>query len=136
MTKKEFEDRIGYTVSDTVFEKANSVYMAVDLDKNDFAGFYEPLFNNPIINQLISKIDKLIEDNERLNSELGQYDKRLFEKEESFGQFLIELLEDNDEDTIRNKAIEILGKRRYIRYKIKNKYELYRDDLTILEEFI
>lgn len=124
MTQKEFEERIGRDVTGDEFEKANDLYMmSGELDKDRFCADYKKHKDSEIIAALFETADK---QKDRLHV--------LTKEREGLVSFLADMAELTGEAEIQRRAAAMAGWRGYLRMKIHKGYELWTDELKMLDE--
>ena len=126
MTQKEFEERIGREVTGDEFERANDIYMmSGELDKDRFCADYKKHKDSEIIAALFETADK---QKDRLHV--------LTKEREGLVNFLTDMAELTGEAEIQKMAARMIGWRGYLRLKIHKGYELWTDELKMLDEIL
>lgn len=118
MTQQEFEKRFGKSVSTSQFESANKMYMACSLDKDKFVQEYKlfSLQSSDVVADMVMEIEQLRHQVETLSNELTIRQEEQISERIDFGYFLAAY--SGTSSAIRNKAIEILGIKKYLTAKI------------------
>ena len=119
MLKKEFEERTGFQPSDEQYKDIEELYMMTDLDKDKFCHLWTNEIE--ILTQYASTCSSLVY-HKKQEIELAHF---LIIQAQKYGS--IELIE---------KAIEILGEKKYLTYKIENKIPLWEKDYELLKEIL
>lgn len=126
MTKQEFTDRTGLTVTNDEYVKIeNLYYSAGNMQKDQFCELYKQIHENELF-QIIG--DKL------LNSQKAN---KVYQKEEDeMIEFLTIKAAEHDDDDLEKKAREICpwGRKKTILIKIENEIDLSTDDLVYIRE--
>lgn len=133
MTQKEFEDRTGIKVSASDYSNIETMYMmAGNMDKDVFCKEYKNHKDSLLLQELFKKIKTI----------RGQYEERINEIEDLHKQkdqmadFLITQAEKWSASDLREKAIEMLGMKEYIRRKVCRGHNLWYDDREALNEIL
>lgn len=120
MTEKEFTDRTGYTPKDDEFIKIHEMYMNTDLDKDAFCKAW--MHNKDLLAEIVKQT--IIA-------------RELYQQKDSLADFLITQAEKWSASDLREKAIEMLGDREYIRRKVTRGFNLwYNDDRELINEIL
>lgn len=117
MTKQEFEERIGRTVTDEEYAQADAAYLAAgDMDKDTFCELYK---SEEGLHHLVA----ILADRVRtMEANVDALRKRMKE----IGMMYVKEHQCADEgDKI---AAALLGRREYIRVKLENDYYLTKND--------
>ena len=119
MTEKEFIDRTGYTPKDDEFIKIHEMYMNTDLDKDDFckAWLHEKRLLAEIVKQTIIAME-------------------LYQQKDRLADFLIAQAEKWSATDLREKAMEMLGGREYIRRKVTRGFNLWYEDRELINDIL
>ncbi len=126
MTQQEFETRTGLTVTAEKYQTIDALYMSTVIDKDAFCAAYtEGMENNPIVADLIRRIDIL-----KKSSEAWRKDA------EKAAHYLLDARADHDDETLFNEACDIIDAANAIRYMIDNEYELGKPELDYIKENI
>lgn len=119
MTEKEFTDRTGYTPKDDEFIKIHEMYMNTDLDKDAFCNAW--MHNKDLLAEIVKQT--IIA-------------RELYQQKDSLADFLITQAEKWSASDLREKAIEMLGDREYIRRKVTRGFNLWYDDRELINEIL
>lgn len=119
MTQKEFEERIGSSVTAEVYANIEKVYMNTNLDKDAFCNAYK-------------KAPQVLSDLERQTVLV----RELFEERRMMANFLIEQAEKWSASDLRDKAISMIGEKEYLRRKIERGFNLWEVDKEMLMELL
>ena len=132
MTQKEFETRFGQEVTPECFDFANRIYMAAgQMDKDDFVKEWtkHDVRNSDIVSTLACEVEAL---NHQINNLKEALDGAL-RLQDDLSYFIADMAHlafnaiGNGKE-LRRKAVEVLGKRAYIKYVIAKGYELEQYD--------
>ena len=122
MTQQEFEERTGREVTCDEFDRANAIYMAAgDMDKDRFCADYKRHKDSEIIEVLFETADGLSDKLHVLRKE-----------RECLVDFLIDQAERYCAGELRDKAIDMIGAKEYLRKKIERGYNLWEADRELL----
>lgn len=116
MTQKEFEERIGMTVTAEDYTEIEQRYMNTDLDKDLFCKLWKE--NPAALNEIESKTVLA---------------RGLYEERERLSDFLIKQAEKWSANDLREKAISMIGVKEYLRRKIAAGYNLWDADKELLD---
>lgn len=119
MTQKEFEDRTGYKPTGDEFIQINEMYMNTDLDKDVFCKAW--VHNRDLLSEIVSKTLAARTQHDRLDK---------------LSDFLIVQAEKWSASDLRDKAIELLGAREYIRRKVTRGCNLWYEDRELINELL
>lgn len=138
MMQNEFEKLLGRAVSPQVFDAANRMYMECSLSHEEFVEEYtkHDLINSQVVAGLLESVQTCLYRIERLNSNIKNISEALAIKNEELAEFLIQqdLLANND--SLRTKAIELIGEKAYIKTKIAMGYVLTPEDSEIVNNLL
>lgn len=140
MTQKEFETRFGQEVPTGSFDFANRVYMAAcNIDKDKFCEEWKDqhLRNSDTVTALTMEVEKL---NGNLKANQNYLDGALKLNYE-LAHFIADMAHlafngISNGAELRKKAIEVLGKREYLKHFITRGYELEQFDRDALVEIL
>lgn len=114
MTKHEFENLTGKKVSDMEYTYIENMYMECgEMDKQTFCKYYPGLVNNPIFEYYLNGYR---DNREHLNAQGLECEIVAFD--------LIRKSVQLDDDELSLSAIALIGKKRYILYKLENELPL------------
>lgn len=119
MTQKEFEERTKKSVTAETYANIEKAYMNTDLDKDEFCNLY-------------MKAPSAILEIERKTISV----RKLCEEKKLMANFLIEQAEKWSAGDLREKAIEMIGKKEYLRRKIEKGFNLWDADKELLIELL
>jgi len=136
MTQKEFETRFGQEVTPECFDFANRIYMAAgQMDKDDFVKEWKKhdVRNSDIVSTLACEVEAL---NHQINNLKEALDGALRLQDE-LSYFIADMAHlafnsISNGAELRKKAVEVLGKRAYLRHVISKGYELEQYDRDLL----
>lgn len=124
MTQQEFETRTGLTVTEEKYQTIDALYMSTIIDKDEFcAAYVEGMENNPIVANLIRRVDIL-----KKSSEAWRKDA------EKAAHYLLDAREEHGDDSLFHDACDIIDAADAIRYIIDNEYELGQPELEYIKE--
>lgn len=132
MTKQEFEERTGASVTPGEYTGIEQIYLnASDMEKDEFCrNWNTKTGRREIMAALVKQIHIL---NEK-NHNTGLINAELTEKQDGIIDFL---LGDPDASAMRRKAIELLGnEREYIRRKCERNLPLDDDDKAAILQLL
>ena len=116
MTQKEFEERIGRQVPFEEYANANSVYLASNMEKDEFCERFKR-----------SDKDLLLDITENYYSKktaLDAFRKKL----DALTKKILSFAYDGKDTTLRNEVREVLGPRDFVIFCLENGYELDQQD--------
>lgn len=124
MTQQEFETRTGLTVTAEKYQTIDALYMSTTIDKDEFCAAYtEGMENNPIVANLIRRVDIF-----KKSSEAWRKDA------EKAAHYLLDAREEHGDDSLFHDACDIIDAADAIRYIIDNEYELGQPELEYIKE--
>lgn len=143
MTKQEFFNRTNIELTDKDFGQIHDIYMATRLDKDEFCREFKEHGKSQIICHLF---DAIIGQRDTIKDLTKQLDKAWEERDMAeetsrmnaleTGEFLTcKAYENNDED-LRDRAIELMGEKEYIRYLIDEDFNLTREDRQLASKLL
>lgn len=125
MTQKEFQERTRIE-SETIYEVANAIYMeAGNIDKDAFCKD----FNKHSDSILLTYFYKTCVE---LRKKLGA----LKDERREMVEFLLQQEHETDDQTFRDKAVELVGEKEVIRLKIENGWDFCDADREYIKEHI
>ena len=158
MLQQEFEERVNFTVTrDCYHEFIEPEYAASKLDKGEWckqwkkdhgiqrayswmAKRIENLGKHCIVlNEELDKNKLNIKENEQLRNDIQKYSDKLTERNKQISDlcvFLIEQSQTIGSTDLRNKAIQLMGAKDYLRYKLVNDMPLWEADRNLLIDII
>lgn len=123
MTQQEFNERTGLNANAETYESIEKVYMNTDLDKDTFCKAWES--NRGLLHEIETKTVLA-----RILAE------ELQEQQNQMVGFLIVQAEKWSAIDLRNKAIQMIGEKEYLRRKIEKGYNLWEEDKKMLIEIL
>lgn len=127
MTREEYNNRTNADVTEDEFSFINRVYMAAgdSIDKDQFCKDIKTSGINPTIASLTEHVESA----EAQIVEFKQTLRRL-------AIFIAKQAEETSSTALRKKAIQMMGAREYITWKIDNGKNLWQLDLELIKEII
>lgn len=126
MTKQEFTDRTGLTITNDEYVKIEELYYSADnMQKDQFCELYKQIHENELFQILSGKL---------LTSRKAN---KIYQREEDeMIEFLTIKAAEHDDDELEKKAREICpyGRKKTILIKIDNDIDLSQDDLSYIRE--
>lgn len=119
MTQKEFEERIGESITVEAYANIERTYMNTNLDKDEFCKAY---MKAPQTLIELEKQTVLV--------------RELYEERDRLANFLIEQAEKLHAHDLREKASCMLGEKEYIRRKVEKGFNLWEEDRVMLIELL
>lgn len=117
MTQKEFEERTGLKMTPDGFEEVNETYMNTDIDKDLFCELW---VNNPAaLKEIEVKTREL---------------RKLQDMKNDVVRFLANMAEETGDRKVREKAVRIIGMKRYLCMKLGAGYDLWEDEREAVTE--
>ena len=108
MTKQEFQERVGYAVSDADFDKINQMYLesGQNMDKDAFCEDYKKHSDSVLLAIFFNRVDRLEDKLDVKREELGVLLNCLLKKAAEY-----------NDDEMLNKAIQVVGEAAVIKRK-------------------
>ena len=131
MTQQEFETRTNWTPSEEAFDYINRVYMAAgEIDKDTFCKDYmsHKLHESKVVGWLTAEVETHRMGQTNLSNELNVEVERAAKFRIEMGEFLLRQAQETGSVEIREKAIELLGEREYLRRMITGGFDLWEED--------
>ncbi|WP_300804439.1 MULTISPECIES: hypothetical protein [Muribaculaceae] len=127
MTREEYNNRTNADVTEDEFSFINRVYMAAgdSIDKDQFCKDIKTSGINPTIASLTEHVESA----EAQIVEFKQTLRRL-------AIFIAKQAEETSSTALRKKAIQMMGAKEYITWKIDNGKNLWQLDLELIKEII
>ncbi len=127
MTKKEFEDRTGYTIPEDRYKEIEAMYLEAgdDIDKDTFCKDFKHHADSVLLYIYYQQSTKL----------KAKLDELRAERLET-ARLLIKGAAEIESATLRDHAIKLLGHKAYLREKIKLGIEFDEYDYELVTEFI
>ena len=139
MTQKEFEDRTKLSVTADEFDAIDDMYMACgdNIDKDKFCSLYMTKDGRLTLMAEMAKQRKKADESLRVaKNEVRQAEEDMLKFQSGLADWLTEQAEKWAATDLRDKAIQILGAREYLRRKIKRGYNLWEVDKELLTELL
>ena len=139
MTQKEFEDRTKLSVTADEFDAIDDMYMACgdNIDKDKFCSLYMTKDGRLTLMAEMAKQRKKADEALRVaKNEVRQAEEDMLKFQSGLADWLTEQAEKWAATDLRDKAIQILGAREYLRRKIKRGYNLWEVDKELLTELL
>ena len=139
MTQKEFEDRTKLSVTADEFDAIDDMYMACgdNIDKDKFCSLYMTKEGRLTLMAEMAKQRKKADEALRIaKNEVRQAEEDMLKFQSGLADWLTEQAEKWAATDLRDKAIQILGAREYLRRKIKRGYNLWDVDKELLTELL
>lgn len=137
MTQREFEERTGWVMKIDEFAIVDNLYMATDMDKDEFCKEFKGMqaSGKLVIRQSLREIGL------RLGSLVGERDalKRCMrQRNDDLADFLIGKAHAYDDTDFRNQAVKLIGELEVIRRTIELGLPLWDEDrkyiLSMIDE--
>ena len=136
MLKHEFEELIGYKVTDEIYTEANAIYInAVEMTKEDFCKEWLKIGNSPLVQALSESVNiqrkaagKYHEAIENRNAEIDALKSKV---EQTAGE-LLEICRDSER--VHDEIVRLLGHREVLRMMIERHLPLWCDDYDELSK--
>ena len=139
MTQKEFEDRTKLSVTADEFDAIDDMYMACgdNIDKDKFCSLYMTKEGRLTLMAEMAKQRKKADEALRVaKNEMRQAEEDMLKFQSGLADWLTEQAEKWAATDLRDKAIQILGAREYLRRKIERGYNLWDVDKELLTELL
>lgn len=135
MTKNEFEERTKCTVKAEVFTTINQLYMATDMDKDEFCKDFKEMNDsmNPGIRRSLLEIGNRLGALEATNAALK---KSMQQHNDDLADFLIGKAHAYDDTDFRNQAVRLVGEVEVVKRTIKLGLPLWEEDRKIVLSII
>lgn len=127
MTREEYNNRTTANVTEDEFSLINRVYMAAgdNIDKDQFCKD----FKNSGLTPTIAALTERVENSKATIEDLARTIHKL-------AIFIAKQAEETSSATLRKKAIQMLGEREYITWKIESGKNLWQLDLDLIKRLI
>ena len=142
MLQKEFEIRTGLQVTPAEYATIERMYMACDnMDKDEFCKLWLENNKKPngLVNGMREHINELDKNIKNYENALDRAEKRFQEEKAAHQKFVSDMADwllvqsyETDDDTLRAKAIELIGEKEYIIRKLNRGYETSEKDRSLL----
>lgn len=135
MTQKEFEERTKMEVTADEFDIIHDMYMACGdkVDKDEFCGLYMTKGGRHTLMDYMAQ-EKRVAD-EAYGMAMGRIKELERERKEAdsrMADWLMEQAEKWGATDLRDKAVEMLGAREYLRRKLERNMNLWEEDRELL----
>lgn len=133
MTQNEFEQRTNMKVTAEEYQKIEKLYMSAgNIDKDTFCKEYKKVASSRIVTELHLQVRMLENQVESLKSDK----KQMASDKDELIDFMIEQSEKYGSSELRQRAIELLGAKEYLRRKLERGYNLWELDRKLLVELL
>lgn len=140
MTKQEFTERTNIKVPDNEMMQIHDIYMMTHYDKDEFCKTWKTIDEDGDVLSLVwaiydnyammkIQLDKALE--ERDNAEEAQRTTQT-----AMGELMARKFYETNDEEMRDKAIELLGKKGYISYLLEDDFNLFRQDKILASELL
>ena len=139
MTQQEFETRTGLTVTTNEYTYIERVYMASNLQKDEFCNEWKKnrsLAGSNLVCDLVMEIEALRGSYETLHKEYTRACDGFTQENSNMADFLILEAENCSASDLREKAIKMVGIKEYIRRRIDFGFSLWEEDKKALTEIL
>ena len=119
MTQQEFIERTGLNVNAETYASIETVYMNTDLDKDAFCKAWKS--NRSLLHEVETKTILV---------------RELYEQQQRMVDFLIIQAEKWSASDLREKAIQMIGGKEYLRIKLEKGYNFWEADKQMLSEIL
>lgn len=139
MTKQEFETRTGLTVTTNEYTYIERVYMASNLQKDEFCKEWKKnrsLAGSNLVCDLVMEIEALRGSYETLHKEYTRACDGFTQENSNMADFLILQAENCSASDLREKAIKMVGIKEYLRRRIDFGFILWEEDKKALTEIL
>lgn len=139
MTKQEFETRTGLTVTSNEYTYIERVYMASNLQKDEFCNEWKKnrsLAGSNLVCDLVMEIEALRGSYETLHKEYTRACDGFTQENSNMADFLILQAENCSASDLREKAIKMVGIKEYLRRRIDLGFILWEEDKKALTEIL
>lgn len=139
MTKQEFETLTGLTVTTNEYTYIERVYMASNLQKDEFCKEWKKnrsLAGSNLVCDLVMEIEELRGSFETLYKEYSRACDGFTQENSNMADFLIFQAENCSASDLREKAIKMVGIKEYLRRRIDFGFILWEEDKKALTEIL
>ena len=138
MTQQEFETLNGWTPSSEAFDYINRVYMAAgEIDKQTFCKDYDQkIHESKIVSYLTSEVELLQGTVKNYEHQVRADHDCLTRFQDSMVDFLVLQAEKLSASDLREKAIDMVGFREYMRRRLIFGFGLWESDRKELEKIL
>ncbi len=132
MLQQEFQALTGLKVSDSAYKQIEEMYMNVGMEKQDFCKDFKKHGESTIMVELFDKVQKLNRVVEGMEKTFAIKAKM----EHDMADYLIEQSSKWSVSDLREKAIEMLGAKEYLRRKLEMGLSFWEADKELLKEIL
>ena len=135
MTQREFEERTKMVVTADEFDIIHNMYMACGdmIDKDEFCKLYMTKTGRHTLMDYMAKEKAVAEEAYRMAmGKIGEQEDERKEADSRMADWLMEQAEKWSATDLREKAIEMLGAREYLRRKVERNMNLWDADREML----
>lgn len=128
MLQKEFEERIGERVTPEFYKMIERIYMACELDKDEFCELWKKQDLKRILTSVVAEKEKL---EMAYSNSIKQYNERdaYIEVEKlKLAKFLLTKAEKYEDRDLRRKAVDLIGERAVVIAKFEDDMEIWDED--------
>lgn len=139
MTQQEFETHTGLTVTTNEYTYIERVYMASNLQKDEFCNEWKKnrsLAGSNLVCDLVMEIEALRGSYETLHKEYTRACDGFTKENSNMADFLILQAENCSASDLREKAIKMVGIKEYLRRRIDFGFILWEEDKKALTEIL
>ena len=139
MTQQEFETLTGLTVTTNEYTYIERVYMASNLQKDEFCKEWKKnrsLAVSNLVCDLVMEIEALRGSYETLHKEYTRACDGFTQENSNMVDFLILQAENCSASDLREKAIKMVGIKEYLRRRIDFGFSLWEEDKKALTEIL
>ena len=139
MTQQEFETLTGLTVNTNEYTYIERVYMASNLQKDEFCKEWKKnrsLAVSNLVCDLVMEIEALRGSYETLHKEYTRACDGFTQENSNMADFLILQAENCSASDLREKAIKMVGIKEYLRRRIDFGFSLWEEDKKALTEIL
>lgn len=139
MTQQEFQKLTGTEVTSDTYDYIQRVYMAAgDMDKKSFCKDWREGYvsESQIVSHLVTEVETCRATISNYENQLENDANSLKTLIDSFVDFLVYEAAHYSAPTLRNKAIQLVGIREFLRRKIAAGFELCKEDREALDEIL
>ena len=139
MTQQEFETLTGLTVTTNEYTYIERVYMASNLQKDEFCKEWKKnrsLAVSNLVCDLVMEIEALRGSYETLHKEYTRVCDGFTQENSNMADFLILQADNCSASDLREKAIKMVGIKEYLRRRIDFGFILWEEDKKALTEIL
>lgn len=128
MLQKEFEERIGGSVTPEFYKMVERIYMACELDKDEFCELWKKQDLMPILTSVVAEKEKLEMAYSNSIKQYNDYDKYIEVEKLKLAKFLLAKAEKYEDRDLRRKAVDLIGERAVVIAKFEDDMEIWDED--------